>query len=457
MANKHMQNKNHRKNRHNTQKRKVVETTLRPERMLHRAMALARLEPSQDSQTNQAGQIALVQGALPTELVRVQLTKVKGVLQGRVLDVLEASPFRRTLASHHPGLDYAFIDDEQQLVLKAEVIKDIMNRQGVNSSSVDTAMKVRPAPELWNYRYAVQPAVSKEGLGYRKAQSHELVLLNEDSVAHPAINEVWNVLENSVGQETAKGLVEIALRANHEGEVLACLIGRASHRNYMALAHELVDGGVLAGVSYSQYDARGRFRNGVERLAGKRRLPQVIGDAQVSVSASEFSQPNPKAAGLLFQTLKTWIEELEVTGEAVDLFGGSGVIAFHLRELFEKVKVVDISGSSLKLGEQEAEKQGISNLEFKKVNAKYLNPEEISNLSLLCVDPPRAGLSKELRSAISHAKPSYLAYVSCDVATWARDVASLNEQGFELIKMEAFDFYPQTHHIEMLSLLKCLD
>jgi len=435
------------KSRQHQREHSVEEVVLQPERMLHRAMSLGRLE---------SGQIALVKGALPNELVRVEIGKVKGVFQGQVIEVLESSPFRRTLDNLHPGLDYGFIEDAQQLVLKAEVLQDVVNRQGVVLDKIDSSspFTVRPAPKLWNYRYTVQPAVSKEGLGYRKSQSHDSVLLDSDPVAHPAINAAWQILQTHMSTENAKGLVEIALRANDENEVLACLIGRASLKNYMPLAHELVESGVLTGVSYSQFDARGRFRNGVERLAGKRRLSQKIGDAKLSVSASEFSQPNPEAAGILFQTLKTWIEELQLTGDAVDLYGGSGVIAYHLKELFEKVTVLDISGSSLKLGEQEATEQGITNLHFKKVNAKHLTSSEIANLALLCVDPPRAGLSKELRTAISEAKPSYLAYVSCDVATWARDVASLGEQGFDLIKMEAFDFYPQTHHIEMLSLLK---
>ena len=447
MAKTHAKRRKNGKNWQHQKDQRLTEVILKPERMLHRAMALGRLEN---------GQIALLQGALPDETVRAEVAKVKGVFQGQVLEVLEASPFRRTEQPQHPGLDYGFIDDAHQLVLKADVVQDVVNRQGVVLDHLDNpnSFAVRAAPNVWNYRYTVQPAASKEGLGYRKSQSHDLVLLDSDPVAHPAINAVWPKIQDYLPTEKAKGLMEIAFRVNDDNEVLACLIARASLRNYMELAHELVDSQVLAGVSYSQFDSRGRFYTAVERLAGKRRLGLKIGDAKLSVSASEFSQPNPEAAGILFQTLKQWIEGLGLSGHAVDLFGGSGVIGYHLKDLFESVTVLDISSSSLKLGEQEATEQGISNLHFKKVNAKHLSAEEIADLSLLCVDPPRAGLSKELRSAIAQAKPSYLAYVSCDITTWARDVASLGEQGFDLIKMEAFDFYPQTHHIEMLSLLK---
>jgi len=328
MAKKHARRRKSGKRQQHS-KQVIKEVLLRPERMLHRAMALGRLDD---------GQIALVQGALPDELVRVELSKVKGVFQGKVLEVIEASPFRREEVQQHPGLDYGFIDDAQQLLLKANVVKDVVNRQGVSLDNLEKPdsspdrWEVRAAPKFWNYRYTMQPAVSKEGLGYRKTQSHELVLLNSDPVAHPAINLAWEKIQDYLATEKAKGLVEIAFRANDDNEVLACLIARASLRNYMELAHELVESKVLAGVSYSQFDASGRFRSGVERLAGKRRLPLQIGDAQVSVSASEFSQPNPEAAGILFQTLKEWIEPLGLGGKAVDLFGGSGVIAYQQLE-----------------------------------------------------------------------------------------------------------------------------
>jgi tRNA/tmRNA/rRNA uracil-C5-methylase (TrmA/RlmC/RlmD family) len=69
------------------------------------------------------------------------------------------------------------------------------------------------------------------------------------------------------------------------------------------------------------------------------------------------------------------------------------------------------------------------------------------------VDPPRAGLKRELRDAIVASDAGHLMYVSCDVATWARDVAHFLGEGFVLERFEPFDFYPHTHHVEVLSLL----
>jgi tRNA/tmRNA/rRNA uracil-C5-methylase (TrmA/RlmC/RlmD family) len=89
-----------------------------------------------------------------------------------------------------------------------------------------------------------------------------------------------------------------------------------------------------------------------------------------------------------------------------------------------------------------------------------------AGVDLVVVDPPRAGLAAELRDTLATALaspgpggiavgggPARLLYVSCDVATWARDVADLEARGLELLRFEPFDFYPHTHHIEVLSLL----
>src|SRR5690606_9751225 len=70
---------------------------------------------------------------------------------------------------------------------------------------------------------------------------------------------------------------------------------------------------------------------------------------------------------------------------------------------------------------------------------------------VLIVDPPRAGLAAELRADIAAAGVPRLLYVSCDVATWARDVADLEQKGYRLTRLEPFDFYPHTHHLEVLS------
>jgi tRNA/tmRNA/rRNA uracil-C5-methylase (TrmA/RlmC/RlmD family) len=100
-------------------------------------------------------------------------------------------------------------------------------------------------------------------------------------------------------------------------------------------------------------------------------------------------------------------------------------------------------------GKRDAERLGLGNVEFVRLDAREAVIPETAEL--VVVDPPRAGLSKGVRSAVAVSGASRLLYVSCDAATWARDVVELEGLGFALTRFVPFDFYPQTHHVELLS------
>jgi 23S rRNA (uracil1939-C5)-methyltransferase len=70
------------------------------------------------------------------------------------------------------------------------------------------------------------------------------------------------------------------------------------------------------------------------------------------------------------------------------------------------------------------------------------------------VDPPRTGMSREAVRCILRAKPARLLYVSCDVATLARDVRALVDHGYGLEQLSAFDLFPNTAHVESVCLLR---
>ena len=401
------------------------------EKMIHKGQALTHLPD---------GRVALVRGGLPGERVVAELEERKGVLQGWVMNVLEAS-VDRVEAPRHPGLDYGFIRYERQLELKREVISDALTRSLRREVEVP---KVRAAPEIWHYRSSVQPVALRAELGYRQPESHEVVVLASDPVANGAINKVWEVWSSL---KPPKGIRELVLRGSDDGEVLASFIATTSAKNLLPFAHDLLRAGVK-GVSYAPFDARGRFRQGSEKLAGEKTILQRYGDFTVSVSATNFAQPNPSAASQLYKTLV----ELAPKGKlALDLYAGSGIIGMHLLEKFDRVVALEIDRGSLVRGQRDAERLGLAGLEFVKADAKRV--EVPHRTDLVTVDPPRAGLNKDVRAALDASDVPTLVYVSCDVATWARDVAEFEKLGWTLKQFEPFDFYPHTHHIELLSRL----
>ena len=79
---------------------------------------------------------------------------------------------------------------------------------------------------------------------------------------------------------------------------------------------------------------------------------------------------------------------------------------------------------------------------------------QIGNLSYVIVDPPRAGLDKQVVDEILKLNPQMIAYVSCDPSTLARDAARLIDAGYKLHEVTPFDLFPQTYHIESISLFE---
>jgi tRNA/tmRNA/rRNA uracil-C5-methylase (TrmA/RlmC/RlmD family) len=417
----------------------VTELTL--ERIVHGGVCLARLPE---------GRLALIRGGIPGERIRSNLSEKSGVLRGEVDEIIEASPDRIS-GTRHPGLDFDHISYARQLQLKQEVLVDALGRalatggQGSrDSAAAELIQPVTPSPAEWRYRNTVQPVVTAEGLGYRLPLSHRTQTLVDDPVANEAIRSAWSLL---LGEGLPKGVREVAFRGNDQGEALVALIASGPARELLDYAHGLVQKGI-SGVSYARFDRRGRFRGGSERLAGERRLMQRFGDYDLTVTAVSFAQPNPAAASLLYADLV----ELAGSGRhAYDLYAGGGPIALHLARSFAQVTAVEIDRGSVARGRADARRLGIDNVSFDGTDVRFgsISPDA----DLITVDPPRAGLGQDVRTAIDESSARQLIYVSCDPATWARDVAAFSELGWTLDFIRPFDFYPQTHHVEILSRL----
>ncbi len=414
--------------------------------------------------------LVLLAGGIPGERVVARIETRKGVDFGEVVEVLEASP-DRVDAPAHPGLDLGHVALGRQLELKQAVLLDAARRAGVALPA--EVPPVAPSPRSWGYRSAIQPAVASAGtpatLGYRRPGAHDVIPLDDDPTGNPACAAAWAAV-TAVGLPA--GVREVAIRGNDDGEALIALVAAVPARaprgprtpkgsgrereprtggdpgDPLETAHALVRAGV-AGVALAPYDPRGRFRGGAQRLAGGRSMRQRYGDVEITLTATAFAQPNPEAAGALFRELAAWAPTAR---HALDLYGGNGVIGLHLAPRSERVTVVEIDRGAVERGRADAQRMGADHVMHVRLDARDLRvPDDVD---LVCVDPPRAGLAAVTREAIVESRVKTLIYVSCDVATWARDVADLQRSGFRLERVRPYDFQPHTHHLEILSLLR---
>ena len=167
------------------------------------------------------------------------------------------------------------------------------------------------------------------------------------------------------------------------------------------------------------------------------------------MSVESFGQVNPLAAGALLEEART----LVFGGRrALELYAGSGLFSLLLSPRYEEVVAVEISKEAVRRGEMDRKRLGAENVRFLRMDAR--KAEALGAFDLVVVDPPRAGLPPEVRAYLLRARPREILYVSCDPATWARDVGALVQGGYRLAFARPYDFFPFTHHVEVLSLLR---
>ncbi|MFT2720998.1 class I SAM-dependent RNA methyltransferase [Deinococcus sp. A31D244] len=402
--------------------------TLEIEKLVAGGLGLARDESG----------VVLVRGALPGEQVTARVRAGKGVRQGQTVEVLRRSP-ARVDGPELPTADLAHATYEAQLDFKRAFVQEALSRIAKVQHGVAATV---PSPEAWGYRNTAQYLVTPGGLAYRERRGSDPLVVQKDPLVMPQIQAVMDRIDPTLLDPAT----EVAFRASRlTGEVVAALIGPGETRQYLRASDHLMEAGVV-GVSLAQ-PAGKRFSAGVRLIAGESEIREQFGQVQVSVSATGFAQVNPQAAGLAYERAA----ELAGKGEhAVDLYGGAGAIGRHLAPNFRRVTVLDAAPEALARGRQDVAVSGESNVTFRSGDAARFS--ELGT-DVIVVDPPRAGLEEGAREHINSSTADRLVYVSCDPATWARDVGDLVRRGWKLAEVIPHDFYPQTSHVEIVSVL----
>ena len=385
--------------------------------------------------------VALVRGAMPGERVVANLRRAKGTLTGEVVEIIEANPYRdpRPLP---PGADLPLAYDAQ-IDVKEGIVRDALQRvAGVRAD----LQPLQTSPQPLGYRTAAQYGVMRDGgLGAHATGSRALVALNEDPLVAEPVADAFRILSS----QPMPGVRDVAIRGSlHEDRAVVGLLGQ-QRGPYERIARRLVGAGV-AGVAWGlRTPGAARFSAASKILAGEGDLLDDFGGILASVSARSFAQINPLAAGLLYR------ESGAIAGDgkrAIDLYAGSGVLALHLVQRFDRVDAIEISSDAVKRGQNDARRLEAHGLTFRRGDARTV--ARYLPADLVAVNPPRAGIDAATMAALTKAAPPKILYVSCDPPTWARDVGTMIAAGYSLTFARPYDFYPYTHHVEMLSLLE---
>ena len=396
------------------------------------------------------GRIVLVAGAIPGERVRVQITRTtRHVAWADVVEVLDASPDRRlpTCDLACGGSSYAHIGYPRQLQLKSEVVADAFRRIG--KMTLDRPTPVEPSAEH-GYRLRARLQVRDRRAGFLREGTHEWCdagatgQLLPDALA--AVNSTLDALGDRLGRITSVTLAEnlaatervLHLDAGAPLEAVASLppVGTLTGITTMAAGRTVV---VAGGPT---------IRDTAGDLFGR----EAPIDPAVAWTrhATSFFQGNRFLAGALVARMLG----RSPGGRFVDLYSGVGLFAIALAARGGQVLAVEgdrSSGADLACN---AEPWGPSVQVLRASVEDVVAQSPVNRPDVVVLDPPRTGVSPEaLRGLLSWRVPR-LVYVSCDPPTLARDAARIGAAGYVLESIEAFDFFPNTPHVEVLAVFQ---
>lgn len=374
------------------------------------------------------GRVIFVRHSLPGELVRVEVNETSSnFYRGDAVQVLEASPERVAVPCPyaHPGgcggCDLQHASRNAQLSWKASLVAEHLRR--IAGLEVDVEV-TSPLSPIKGSRTRLRCAVDDQGrLSLRAARSHRLIAIDScwiaDEVFEPAFRNSW------------RGVSEVELRAIGDGEPFA-VARRESERGTTYELRSLT-GAPLDPSTHSRV---------------------AVHDYVFSVSPLSFWQSHRHAATVLLDSVLE-LANVGAGDDVVDLFSGVGLFAVPLaKRVGPGGRLTAVESSPYAVRDARSNASGLKQM---KVREWSVTPRSVNDTvragSIVVVDPPRQGLAKGVAESLVRRSPKRLIYVSCDAATFARDLKVFLGSGFELNLLQVFDLFPMSEHVELVALL----
>jgi 23S rRNA (uracil1939-C5)-methyltransferase len=416
-----------------------------------------------------------VPGALPGETVSVRVRRLaKRHLEADLIGVETPSPQRIRpaciLAERCGGCSLQHCRLSAQAELKTDQVVQALRRIGQLEVPVDPIWC--PEGALGYRNRALIPLERRpDGVlraGYYRRGSHRIVNMNRCPVLDPRmdglIEPIKADLEASgwpvdVNLSAGGGLRHLALRVgHHSGEVLITLV--TSHDRLPGLdalaTRWMARWPAVVGVGLNLQPRATNVVLGPDTITitGRPWLNERFGGQDLQIGADSFFQVNTPQAERLVPLLQEFFQP-GPDMPLVDAYCGIGTFSLPLAAAGSPVLGLEVHQRSVQQAIASAERNGLSSARFEHADVAMVLAERLQGAVGLLVDPPRKGLSPETVAAILQSCPPKLAYISCNPATLARDLAALCGEGaYWLQRVQPVDFFPQTSHVECVALLE---
>lgn len=345
------------------------------------------------------GKAHFVPGVLPGEIVEVEVLEEKrGYNICSLKSVIKKSDTRvEPFCKYYNdcgGCNMQHTTYANQIEIKKSVIKDVFKRNG--KIELDS-FNIVPSPDK-SYRNRIQFHLDGEKKGFKKRQSNKIIDINECPILTKGLNNfIKESCEIKSERVTVFGLDEAFYVGGVDKECKVTINGRDVW-----------------------FNPAGFFQSNLSIL------PELINRVNSFVTG----------------------------GVVMDLYCGVGLFSVFLPDTVQEIIAVEMDSRVKPFVEKNLESKKYSFYPFTLESYIKRGLNKKNRPETIIVDPPRKGLSEDVRRFLVQSGAKRILYVSCDPVTMARDIGELTNKEFDLTYYESFDFYPQTHHIESFCVLE---
>ena len=422
------------------------------------------------------GLVFFVENALPGEVIRMRVLKVnKKIGYGKVEEYLEKSPHRNEeldLAYLRSGIaDLGHLAYPEQLKFKAKQVKDSLYKMaGISDIEVPLTLGMdHPVQYRNKAQVPVRRVNSQAETGFFRKNSHDLMPIEDFYIQDPVIDQVVLALRDLIrrfdlkpyDEQEQSGLIRnfVVRRGHHSGEIMVILVTtRPKVFRVDQLIEQLIKQfpaikSVMQNINDQNTNAI--FGKEWRVLYGQDFITdQMLGNS-FQISGPAFYQVNTEMAEKLYQTAIDFAE-LREEDIVIDAYSGIGTIGLSIAKHVKEVYGVEVIPEAVENSQKNSSLNGITNAHYVCDTAENAMKNWLKKgiqPTAILVDPPRKGLTESFIKASTQTGADRIAYISCNVATMARDIKLYQELGYELKKVQPVDLFPQTHHVECVSLL----
>lgn len=416
-----------------------------------------------------------VDNALPGERIKMRVLKVgKSFGFGRVDEFISQSEHRTTqlnLDYLRTGIaDFGHLTYNEQVKFKQKQVVDIL-RKTAGKEDFPVSPVIESIKTI-KYRNKAQiPVQMVNGIlttGFYRKNSHTLIPVEDFYIQHPEIDAVVLFLRDefrkinlqAYDEKTRKGWLRniVVRRGFHTSEMMVSLVvtSKKLPENVDLVIDKLVEHFTnIKSVQLNINNGTGSFILGKEfvLLYGKDFITDLMLDKTYQISAPAFYQVNTPQAEKLYETAFEFAE-LKPGDIVIDAYSGIGTIGISMADRVAEVYGMEVVPAAVENAKRNAQLNELENTHYEVGTAEKIMPkwlDEGIKPDVIFVDPPRKGLDETFIKSATATNPRRIVYISCNPATFARDVVRFENEGYILDKVQPVDLFPQTHHIELVA------